>query len=83
MNRVSLFRENPPLSLDCFVFTKQEGCPGSSTDKDSAAVQETPVQFVGWEVPLREGKGYPLQGSWPCLVAQTVKNPPALRETWV
>ena len=30
-----------------------------------------------------EGNGYPLQDSWASLVAQTVKNPPAMRETWV
>ena len=30
-----------------------------------------------------EGIGYPLQYSWASLVAQTVKNPPALWETWV
>ena len=27
--------------------------------------------------------GYPLQYSWASLVAQLVKNPPAMRETWV
>ena len=27
--------------------------------------------------------GYPLQYSWVSLVAQLVKNPPAMRETWV
>ena len=27
--------------------------------------------------------GYPLQFSWASLVAQTVKNPPAMQETWV
>ena len=26
--------------------------------------------------------GYPLQDSWASLVAQLVKNPPAMRETW-
>ena len=26
---------------------------------------------------------YPLQCSWASLVAQMVKNPPAMRETWV
>ena len=30
-----------------------------------------------------EGIGYPLQDSWTSLVAQMVKNLPALRETWV
>jgi len=30
-----------------------------------------------------EGIGYPLQYSWASLVAQLVKNPPAMRETWI
>jgi len=30
-----------------------------------------------------EGIGYPLQYSWASLVAQTVKNPPTMPETWV
>ena len=30
-----------------------------------------------------EGIGYPLQYSWAFLVVQLVKNPPAIRETWV
>ena len=30
-----------------------------------------------------EGIVYPLQYSWASLVAQTVKNPPAMWETWV
>ena len=30
-----------------------------------------------------EGIGYPLQYSWASLVAQLVKNPPAVQETWV
>ena len=30
-----------------------------------------------------EGLGYPLQSSWASLVAQMVKNLPAMLETWV
>ena len=30
-----------------------------------------------------EGIGYPLQHSWSFLVVQSVKNPPAVQETWV
>ena len=30
-----------------------------------------------------EGKSYPLQYSWASLVAQLVKNLPAMQETWV
>ena len=33
--------------------------------------------------PLEEGIGYPLQYSWASLVAQMIKNFPAMRETWV
>ena len=31
----------------------------------------------------REGIVYPLHYSWTSLVAQMVKNPPAMRETWI
>ena len=30
-----------------------------------------------------EGMSYPLQYSWASLVAQPVKDPPAMQETWV
>ena len=40
------------------------------------------VQFLGWEDPL-EKVGYPLQYSCASLVAQLVKNLPAMWETWV
>ena len=30
-----------------------------------------------------QGIGYPFQYSWASLVAQLVKNPPVVRETWV
>ena len=30
-----------------------------------------------------EGVGYPVQYSWASLVAETVKNPPAMWETWI
>jgi len=30
-----------------------------------------------------EGMGYPLQYSWASLVAQLVKNPYAMKETWI
>ena len=40
-------------------------------------MQETPVDFLGWEDP------YPLQYFWASLVAQLVKNLPAMQETWV
>ena len=37
----------------------------------------------GSERSAGEVIGYPLQYSWASLVAQMVKNPPAMQETWV
>ena len=42
-------------------------------------MQETPVRFLGWEDLLEKGIGYSLQYSWASLMAQLVKNPPAMR----
>ena len=36
-----------------------------------------------WSHRLGEGIDYPLQYSWASLVAQLVKNPPAMWVTWV
>ena len=44
------------------------------------AMQETPVCFMGREDTLEKGQA---QYSWASLVAQMVKNPPAIRETRV
>ena len=56
--------------------------------KNPPAMQETSVQFLGQEDPLRslspgEGINYPLQYSRASLVAQMVKNLPAMLKTWV
>ena len=42
-----------------------------------------PGLIPGWGRFSGEGVGCPLQYSWASLVAQLVKNPPAVRETWV
>ena len=39
--------------------------------------------ILGYGRSPGEGIVYPLQYSWASLVAQTVKNPPAVLETWV
>ena len=46
-------------------------------------MQESLVRFLGWEDPLENGNGRPLQYSRASLVAQLVKNPPTVRETWI
>ena len=42
-----------------------------------------PGSIPGSERSPGEGMGDPLQYSWASLVAQSVKNPSAMRETWV
>ena len=59
------------------------GFPGSSAGKESACNAGDPGSIPGLERSAGEGIGYPLQYSWASLVAQTVKNQPAMQETWV
>ena len=60
-----------------------QGFPGSSAGKESTCNAGDPDSIPGWGRSLEERKGYPLQYSWASLVAQVVKNLPAMRETWV
>ena len=57
--------------------------PGSSAGKESACNARDPVMVPGSGRSLGGGIGYPLQHSWSFLVAQMVKNLPAMWETWV
>ena len=57
--------------------------PGSLAGKESACNAGDPSLVPGSGRSTREGIGYPLQCSWAFLVAQMVKNLPAMRETWV
>ena len=59
------------------------GFPHSSVGKESACNAGEPSLIPGSGRSAEEGKGYPLQYSWVSLVAQLVKNPPAMRETWI
>ena len=59
------------------------GFPDSSVGKESACNAGDPSSISGSGRPAGEGTGYPLQYSWASLVAQLVKNPPAMQETWV
>ena len=55
----------------------------NSVGKESACNAGDPSLIPGWGRSDRGGIVYPLQSSWASLVAQLVKNPPAMRETWV
>ena len=60
-----------------------EGFPDSSVGKESTFNAGVPGSIPGLERSAGEGIGYPLQYSWASLVAQLVKNLPAMWETWV
>ena len=55
----------------------------SSIDKESTCNAGDPSLIPGLGKAPEEGIGYLLQYSWTCLVAQLVKNLPAMCETWV
>ena len=59
------------------------GFPDSSVGKESACNAGDPRSIAGSRRSTGEGIGYPFQYSWASLVAQLVKNLPAMQETWV
>ena len=59
------------------------GFPHSAVGKESACNAGDPSSIPGLGRSPGEGIGYPLQYSLASLVAQLVKNPSAMRETWV
>ena len=59
------------------------GFLGSSVGKESACNAGDPSLIAGSGRSPGERIGYPLQYSWASLVAQMVKNLPAMWETWV
>ena len=56
---------------------------GSSAGKESACNVGDPNLIPGLGQSPGEGIGYPFQYYWASLVAQMVKNPPIIWETWV
>ena len=71
------------LSSLGFIFLLGLGFPDSSGGKESDCNAGNPGSIPGSGRSSGEGTGYPLQYSWASLVAQQVKNPPAMQETWV
>ena len=59
------------------------GFPSSSAGEESACNGEDPGSIPGSGRSAGEGIGYPLKSSWASLMAQLVKNLPAMQETWV
>ena len=70
-------------SISCIVDGFFISFPDSSVGEESACNTGDPSLIPGLGRSAGEGIGYPLQYSWASLVAQLVKNPPAMGETWV
>ena len=85
-NSYSLFRgfsDSSPVPGILQARTLEWVAISFSVGKESAYSAGDPNLIPGSGRSAGEGIGYPLQYSWAFLVAQLVKNPPAMRETWV
>ena len=60
-----------------------QGFLDSSVAKESVCIAGDPGSIPGLGRSTGEGIGYPLQYSWASLLAQLIKNLPAVRESWV
>ena len=71
--------------LSCPYFVDRinavQGFPDSSVGKESACNAGDPSSIPGLGRSAGEGIGYPFQYSWASLVAQLVKNLPAMWDT--
>ena len=63
--------------------TPVKSFPGNSAGKEATCSAGDPGSILGSRKSPEEGIGYPLQYSWASLMAQMLKNLPAMWETWV
>ena len=80
--RYQVFLLSNCLSKD-FDINVGNGIGHSSVGKESTCNAGDPGLIPGSGRSTGEGIGYPLQDSWVSLVAQLVKNLPAMRVIWV
>ena len=73
------------VSISAYIthLLSRVGFSDSSDSKESACNAGDPGSIPGSGRSTGEGIGYLPQCSWASLVAQLVKNSPAMRETWV
>ena len=71
------------LEKTCREIFIVKGFPDSSVGKESTCNAGDPSLIPGSGRSAGEGLVYPLQYSWASLMAQLIKNPPAMQETWV
>ena len=67
----------------CYLCLDKQGFPDTLVGKESTCNTGGSGLIPGSGRSAGEGIGYPLQYSWASHVAQLVKNPPAMWETWV
>ena len=65
------------------LYLERIDSPGDLDGKESACNAGDLGSIPGWGRSPGEGIEYSLQYSWASLVAQMIKNPPAMWETWV
>ena len=84
LNRTELRSKDIGVFFVClFYLCIWMGFPHYSVSKESICNAEDPGSIPGLGRSPGEGIDYPLQYSWASLVAQLVKNLPAMQETWV
>ena len=69
--------------MQILIYKVLLGFPGSSAGKEFACNTGGSSSIPGSGRYPGEGMGYPTQYSWASLVAQMVKNPPAIQGAWV
>ena len=74
--------EGPSKVFSC-ALNRTSAFPNSAVGKESACSARDPSLILGSGRSTGEGIDHPLQYSWASLVAQLVKNLPAMWETWV
>ena len=74
---------NKLLTYLITIYSEKWDFPGSSAGKESPSNAGDPGSIPGSGRSPGEWIGYLLQYSWASLVAQMVKNPSTIQETWV
>ena len=82
VDKVTSFFGLPQQFLITFSYNS-EALSGSLAGKESACNAGDPGSILVSGRSSGEGIGYPLQYSWASLVAQMVKNLPAMQEIWL
>ena len=82
MAKTIIFSSNNNDLIFCFIMYFVWGFPDSSAGKESTCHAGDPGSIPELGRSPGEGIGYPLQYSRASLVAQMVKNLPAMQETW-